>query len=208
MPVIMPSEGGYQGPEIEDDTYVLKVNAVTFIPSNGKPNTFGKIVDQLRVKFLLKGVQDEDGEPVFVDPLMTAKLSDGSDGRYAASTYYKMCIALGLEPEQISYGVDTDSLVGLECKGVVVTGDNGWPRVTQYIKLPKAAGKAAVRPQNAPEPSLIAAVEAVNGWWDRTRAAGLDRKAVLALSHERYEREPIDLTEDEREELYAELVTA
>ena len=158
MPYIAKSEGGYQGPPIPDDTYNLTVKEVTFEPANGQADQWGNIKDKVRVRFRLDGLIDDatDG-PVYVDPLMSASLADGAGGRFPASNYYKMCIALGVAPEILAVGIDTDDLVGLKCKGIVVTAPEvgAWPKVTQYLRLPPKSG--AVRPQEARQPARRAA---------------------------------------------------
>lgn len=199
------ASAGYQGPEIEDGLYKLELRNVTLIPANG-PNRFDPsqpAKDQLRLMFRIDGLLDEEGEEVFVEPLVNNSLSDGAGGKYPASTYYKVCIALGLDPEQIEYGVDSDDLIGLWCQGMIVTAEEGgWPRVTQYTKLPKGGAKNAARTrQEAPQPSLEEEVE-ITAWFRKWTNKGHERSALVELSEGNFGgRAPGELTAEERGEL-------
>ncbi len=224
MPYTAKASGGYQGPPIPDDLYVLEVKGVTLLPANGVPDNFGNIKDKLRIKFQLVDLEDEDGEPVFVDPMVTNSLSDGAGGRFPASNYWKICIALGAEPEN---GIDSDNLIGLRCKGMVTTDpeEGSWPRITQYARIAKGAGTQApargnggsrpsqrttepVLGEESPFPGLKVSqtadpAERISKWWAKTRAAGLDRKEVIDQSKFAYDgREPAELTGEELDSLY------
>ncbi len=216
MPYTAKALGGYQGPPIPDDLYVLEVKGVTLLPANGVPDAFGNIKDMLRIKFQIIDLVDEDGGPVYVDPRVANSLSDGSGGRFPASNYWKICVALGAEPEN---GIDSDNLIGLRCKGMVTTDpeEGSWPRITQYARIAKGAGTQAPargnggsRPSQQPtapsEQDIESAkrVDTLMAWWTKTRAAGLDRKEVIEQSKFAYDgREPAELTGEELDSLFA-----
>lgn len=203
MSLIQATSGG-KAPVIDDNIYEVVCTGVEDVTLE-QPDQFGK-TEKVRVHLQLVGVEDEDsGEPVSLDPLLNRTFGQ-------KATLRKWATAL-LNLGSIDDGswFETEDLVGHHARAVVKTetgadGKRGWPKVTDLMAMPKAAQKAATKPQEGRQPSEDAAVEELSDWWKSTRENGIDRKRVMAKSQEMFKAEPAEISGEQRAELYLALL--
>ncbi len=197
MPVVKKETGGAK---VEAGTH-----CVVCIETHDKvfeEDRFGnpeKII--LRCQF--PDLEDEDSDSVTLDAMCNYKLSP-------LSKFWSWCEAFGINPDDYEE-VDTDELVGKEAlaKVIIQKKDDGseWSRIDGFTAMPKQknAPRPSQRPTEASGPVVIAddPQERLNQWWVKTRAAGLGRKEVIEQSTFAYDgREPVDLTDEERESVF------
>ena len=131
MAIVEETAGG-DAPSIEDGLYIVTVKEVSEqIMENDQ---FGH-PDKLRFKFLVDGVMDEAGEPVYLDPLVNKKLSK-PDSKMQ-STLSKWVAVFGVAV--IGGRLDTDAFVGKKAQAIIETDfeKSEWPRVKQLLPLKK-----------------------------------------------------------------------
>lgn len=186
-------------PEIEDGLYDVTCTAVGERVMD--TDQFGNI-DKIELLFFISTLSTDE-EPVFIQPLLNRKWGE-------KATLFKYAQAFGLNPNPFE-AFDVERFVKARARVLIghPNGDDGWPRVMQVMPLPKgttqkaAAGnqKAQSRPI-ANDPPTSPAEEGAIAWWTKVRAAGHKRDEVIAASRAAYDREPVDLTEDERASLW------
>ncbi len=96
---------------------------------------FVEIVDHVNV----------DGGPIILDPIANRKLTP-------KTKLWGWFQAFGIDPE-IGKDLDTETMVGRHALALVQNkisdGGGKWPKVVNFMPLPRAAQKAATKPQEA-----------------------------------------------------------
>ena len=148
--------------------------------------TFG---DGRVIRFILEvdDTVDEDGGPVYLDPIANDKLTP-------KSKLTEWLNAFGVAAA-VGEAVDLESCIGKRALAVIgiKPGKDGSGEFSSVDSiLPAQKAKAA--------PSTVAEMS-IGDWWKHTRELGIERAALIQASEDIYSAEPKDLTGDQRAEL-------
>ncbi len=200
MSLVEESKG--TAPSIPDGVYTFQITDV--IDGIRQSDTFGKAGEPtVTLRCLIMGILNEEGEDVYLDPLLARKFSRG--GKYQPSNLYLFAKGAGVVPPE-GHPFDTDLLKDKVLTGMIVTEEGKWPKfVLESIK--PAAKPPAQKAQGAPSEARVPWESAETGvddlatWRTKLIDVGYTPAEIANHSKAAYDRLPADLTPIEREEL-------
>ena len=141
---------GGEAPVIEDGLYTVTVVEVT--EQTMENDQFGH-PEKLRFKLLIEGLEDEDGDHVYLDPLLNRKLS--LPDAKMQSTLSKWTAIFGVAIT--AGGIDTDDFINRRAQALIQTAEPGsWPRVKDLLPLRKGAKAVAAKANHEHDPAYTA----------------------------------------------------
>lgn len=196
--VIEPGTG--KGPPVlEDQIYPVVCRSVT---SEVMEQDRFDHPNKLRFKLEVKGEVDDNGEPVFIDPLMNRTLTDKGPG----STLYKFAVAFGVLRSGEIRPIKMSEFVGREARAFITTAEEGgWPRVKEIMPAIKNNGSrpsgatTAASPRDSAVEDVERHLDEMEAFWKEVDDLGLARKEVTGQAKFTYDKEPFDLTKEERD---------
>ena len=210
MSLVEESKG--TAPQIPDGVYTFQITDV--IDGIRQSDTFGKAGEPtVTLRCLIMGILNEEGEDVYLDPLLARKFSRG--GKYQPSNLYLFAKGAGVVPPE-GYPFDTDLLNGRVLMGKIETEVGKWPKVVPEALMPVKAVKGQPVPlgqkaQEAPsegadappwaEGDALAEAEALAQWFASLISLNLKRDDIVDAALDVFGKPPKNLTAAEREQL-------
>ena len=201
MSIVEESKG--TAPSIPDGVYTFQITDV--IDGIRQSDTFGKAGEPtVTLRCLIMGIMNEEGEDVYLDPLLARKFSRG--GKYQPSNLYLFAKGAGVVPPE-GHPFDTDLLKDKMMTGMIVTEEGKWPKFV--LESLKPAGKAIKGQPVAADDTApwvdpidsLAEAEALAEWFDDLIAVNIKRKDIVDSALDLYGKPPRDLSAAEREQL-------
>lgn len=186
-------------PEIEDGMYTFKITETT--QGVRQSDEYGHAGEPtITLKCLVLDVLDEDGEEIYLDPILSLKYKPA--GKTQASNLYLYAVAAGVAPPPGS-PFDTDLLIGRTLQGKITTEGDKWPKIEPKSLMPvkKANGQSApsvAQEARAPWEGEAVDADTASAWWKARLGEGFERVKVIALCKEMFDgRIPGELNADE-----------
>ena len=193
------NEGSGDIPNVDAGLYTFKI--VKTKSDVRQDDTFGNAGDPvLEIYCELADVVDEEGEPIVLRPIVNLKFSRG--GKFQPSTLYLFAKAAGVAPPE-GQPFDTDLLEGRVLQGMVQQEEGKWPRIEPKSLMPVKVKAMSQKAQEAPSEAAVpwqedvVDADTVSAWWKDILGQGFERKAIVDLSKEMFERLPGELSADE-----------
>jgi len=183
---------------LEDGTYEVELLS---IKEHSIDNPSFGDGDVFKWSFAVVDEVDEEGDPIILDPVSNRKLTP-------LTKFWAWAVALGGQPE-IGKPFNTDQLIGAHAMAQVEAkvkpdGTRGFPKIVALVAMPKQRNGA--RPERKTESPQVQATDnlsdELNAWWKKILGMGVDRKAVVEQSRFTYEKDPWDLSPEERDSIF------
>ena len=192
MSIVEP--GGSDAPEIPDGLYVATITKVEDVTLD-QPDNFGNQEKvQIHLSFL-----DSNSEAQTLEPRVNRKWGERAN-------LFAIALAAGLDVSPHE-PFDTASLVNRKVNVLVETPEEGrWPRVKSWGRVKQQNGSAPSQAATAAPVKDIAEMNIIE-WWKATRQAGYEKDYVIQACRDMFgdDKEPKDLTGEQRQELVAAL---